>query len=104
MASTDNEYLWGFLRYARANPHNSLNSVHWDEIDEMARIFSRVNETQGTASETDPGAYGAGLDIPGRTTVNEDTFGIDFAAPTTAKTDQARYPESHQFTSAGAPI
>ena len=104
MAATGNEHLWGFLRYARANPHNSLNDVHWDEIDEMARIYARVNEGGATATETDPGTYDSTTDIPGLTTANEDTTGIGFETPTTALTDQARYPESHVFAAAGAPI
>ena len=111
--STGNEYLWAFLRYARANPHDSLNSVHYDELDAMAQIFSRVNETDGnTAVEADPAptpnvdtaAYGANVDIPGKTTANTDTAGISFETPLATKTDQARYPQSHIFTSAGAPI
>jgi len=103
--ATGNQYLWSFLRYARANPYNSLNSVHWDEIDEMARIFSRVNEADGnTATETDPGTYSENVDIPGKTTVNEDTEGLSFTTPTTILTDRARYPESHIFTYAGEPI
>ena len=104
MAATGNEHLWGFLRYARANPHNSLTDVHWDEIDEMARIYARVNETGATASETDPGTYDSTTDIPGLTTGNVDGTGVGFETPTSALTDQARYPESHVFTAAGAPI
>ncbi len=104
MAATGNEHLWGFLRYARANPHNSLNDVHWDEIDEMARIYARVNETGASASETDPGTYDSTTDIPGLTTANEDGTGVGFETPTTLLTDQARYPESHVFTTAGEPI
>ena len=103
--ATGNQYLWSFLRYARANPHNSLNSVHWDEIDAMSQIFSRVNETDGnSATEADPSSYSANVDIPGQTTTNEDTTGIGFTTPTSLLTDQARYPETHIFTSAGAPI
>lgn len=103
--STGNQYLWAFLRYARANPHNSLNSVHYDEIDAMAQIFSRVNETDGnTATEADPASYGENVDIPGKSTGNVDTTGISFTTPTSALTDQARYPESHVFAAAGAPI
>lgn len=105
MAATGNQAMWGFLRYARANPFNSLNSVHWDEIDAMAQIFARVNEADlNTATEADPGAYGTDIDIPGKTTGNVDTAGISWTTPTTALTDQARYPESHIFTAAGAPI
>lgn len=105
MAASGNQVMWGFLRYARANPYNSLNSVHWDEIDAMARIFARVNETDlVAASEADPNIYGATTDIPGKTTVNEDTTGIGFQTPTSALTDQARYPESHIFSYAGTPI
>ena len=103
--STGNQYLWAFLRYARANPFNSLNSVHFDEIDAMAQIFNRVNETDGnTATEADPSSYGANVDVPGLTTNNDDTNGISFTTPTSLITDQARYPESHAFTAAGAPI
>ena len=103
MASTGNEYLWGFLRYARANPFNSLNSVHFDELDDMMKGFSQVNHTQnGGGTETDPADYGAGIDIPGKTTVNTDTNGIGFQIPTTALTDQAYYPEMHLFTTVPA--
>ncbi len=105
MAATGDEHLWGFLRYARANPFSSLNSVHFDEIDAMAQIFSRVNETDGnTATEADPASYSVDVDIPGKTTGNVDGTGISFTTPTSALTDQARYPESHIFTAAGAPI
>ncbi len=104
MAATGNEHLWGFLRYARVNPHTSLNGVHFDELDEMARIYARVNETGASASETDPGTYDSTTDIPGKTTANEDGTGIGFENPTLALTDQARYPQSHIFTTAGEPI
>jgi len=104
MAATGNEHLWGFLRYARANPYNSLNSVHWDEIDAMAQIYARVNETGASATEADPGTYDSTTDIPGKTTTNVDGTGLGFETPTTALTDQARYPESHIFSYAGAPI
>ena len=104
MAATGNEHLWGFLRYARANPHSSLNGVHWDEIDEMAKIYARVNETGATATETDPGTYDSTTDIPGLTTTNIDGAGVGFETPSSALTDQARYPESHMFAYAGAPI
>ncbi len=104
MAATGNEHLWGFLRYARANPHMSLNGVHFDELDEMARIYARVNETGATASETDPGTYDSTTDIPGLTTANTDGAGVGFETPTSLLTDQARYPQSHLFTAAGAPI
>lgn len=103
--STGNQYLYAFAYWARRNPFNSLNGVHWDEIDKMVQIFSRVNETDGnTATETDPLSYGANVDIPGKTTDNDDTNGISFTTPTSAKTEQSRYPESHIFTAAGAPI
>lgn len=104
MAVTGNEHLWGFLRYARANPHGSLNGVHFDELDEMAKIYARVNETGATATETDPGTYDSTTDIPGKTTTNEDDTGVAFQNPTSLLTDQARYPQSHIFTNAGAPI
>ncbi len=104
MAATGNEHLWGFLRYARANPHGSLSGVHFDELDAMAQIYARVNETGATATETDPGTYDSTTDIPGKTTTNEDGTGIGFQNPTSALTDQARYPQSHIFTNAGAPI
>ena len=104
MASTGNKHLWGFLRYAKANPHGSLNGVHFDELDEMAKIYARVNEAGATATEADPGTYDSTTDIPGKTTTNEDTSGIGFQNPTSLLPDQARYPQSHIFTNAGAPI
>jgi hypothetical protein len=71
----------------------------------MAQLFARVNETDlGTATETDPASYGTNIDIPGKTTGNVDTTGISWTTPTSALTDQARYPQSHIFTNAGAPI
>lgn len=103
--STGNFGMWGFLRYARANPFNSLNSVHFDELDAMAKIFARVNESDfATGTEADPGTYGTEIDIPGMTTVNENGSGISFTNPTSLLTDRARYPESHTFAFSGAPI
>jgi len=104
MAATGNQTLWSFLRYARANPYNSLNSVHWDEIDAMAALYAPVNLTDagGAASGTDPGVYSATTDIPGKTTDNDDGNGIGFQTPTTALTDQALYPEMPIFTAVPA--
>ena len=98
MAATGHQYLWAFIRYARANPHSHLNSVHWDEIEDMAAMYGVVNATDATAGATDPGTYSAGTDIPGRTTANTDTNGVGFQNPTTALTDQASYPQSHIVT------
>jgi len=103
MAATGDEHLWGFLRYARANPFNSLNSVHWDEIDKMAAYYAEVNETAGgDTNATDPGLYDSLTDIPGKTTANADGTGLGFENPTTALTDQALYPEMHIFTAVPA--
>lgn len=106
MAATGNQAMWAFLHYARGNPFNSLNSVHWDEIYAMAKIFARVNESDlNTGTETDPAAsYGSEIDIPGLLTANDDTFGISWTTPTQAKIDRARYPESHTYVNPGTPI
>jgi hypothetical protein len=98
MAATGHQYLWAFIRYAKANPHSHLNSVHWDEIEDMAGMYGLVNATDATSTGTDPGTYSAGSDIPGRTTANTDTNGVGFQTPTTALTDQAMYPQTHIFT------
>ena len=103
MAATGNEYLWAFLRYARANPGSMLNSVHWDEIDAMAALFGPANETGGgDTTTTDPGTYDVTIDIPGITTANTNTNGIGFLTPTSALTDQALYPGTHIFTAVPA--
>ena len=102
MASTGHEYLWAFIRYAEANPHDSLNSVHWDEIKAMAKMYGLVNATDATSTGTDPGTYSAATDIPGRTTANTDDAGLAFTTPTTALTDQASYPQTHIFTAVPA--
>jgi len=102
-ATTGNTYIWGFVHWAERNPFSHLNSVHWDEIKAMLKIFNLVNTTDGgTATATDPLAYGDDLDIPGKTTANTDTNGIDFTTPTDALCEQSRYPQSHIFTAAGA--
>lgn len=101
--STGNQYIWGFVHWAERNPYNSLNSVHWDEIKAMLKIFNLVNTTDGgTATATDPLAYGVDLDVPGKTTANTDTNGIDFTATDDNECLTSRYPESHIFTAAGA--
>jgi hypothetical protein len=101
--STGNQYLWGFIHWAERNPFNSLNSVHWDEIKKMVKIFNLVNTTDGgTATATDPLTYGVDQDVPGKTTANTDTNGISFTTPTNALCEQSRYPEAHIFTAAGA--
>ncbi len=106
--STGNQYIWGFVHWAERNPHNSLNSVHWDEIKTMLKIFNLVNTTDGgTATATDPGdntgnQYGEFQDIPGLRTANTDTNGIGWRDPSDINADASRYPESHIFTATGA--
>lgn len=101
--STGNEYIWAFVHWAERNPYSHLNSVHWDEIKSMLRIFNLVNTTNGTtATATDPLSYSADVDIPGKTTANTDTNGISFTTPTDALCSQSRYPQSHIFSAAGA--
>jgi hypothetical protein len=103
MVATGNEHLWGFIRYAQANPNSCLNSVHWDEIKAMAALYAPVNLTGGgTATGTDPGTYDTSTDIPGKTTANADTTGIGFETPSSALTDQAMYPGTHIFTAVPA--
>jgi len=97
--STHNQILWGFLRYARNNPHSHLNSVHWDEIDKMAEMFATTNYTDSndTLTTTDPGAYGTAQDVPAKGAVigSADGTGVSCAAPTSAVYDQAQYPQDH---------
>lgn len=101
--STGNQYIWGFVHWAERNPHSGLNSVHWDTIKEMLKIFNLVNTTDGvTATATDPESYGANQDIPGLTTANTDTNGIGWQTPTDILASKSRYPESHIFAAAGA--
>lgn len=102
MAATGHEHLWGFIRYAQANPHSHLNSVHWDEIKAMAKLYGLVNATGASATGTDPGTYDSTTDIPGRTAANTDGAGVGFETPTTALTDQAMYPQTHIFTAVPA--
>jgi len=101
--ATGNEYIWAFVRYAEANPYNSLNSVHWDEIKKMLAYYSAVNLTGGsTATATDPLTYDATTDLPGKSTANTDDAGIEMPLSSTAKTDQLLYPEMHVFTAVPA--
>lgn len=103
MAATGNQYIWAFVHWAERNPYNSLNSVHWDEIKAMLKIYNLVNTTDGgTATATDPASYSAASDVPGRTTANTDTNGISFTTPTDAICTRSRYPEEHIFAAAGA--
>ena len=97
MADSDqNQILWGFLRYARSNPYSSLNSVHWAEIDAMAKLFCTVNYTDSndTLTTTDPGAYGEAQDIPGPG-ATADGAGISGTTPTTNLYASALYPQRH---------
>ena len=97
--STQGQFLWGFLRYARKNPYSSLNSVHWDEIHAMAALWSTVNldESNDTATTTDPASYGSEQDLPGPKNDGSqlaDGAGIAYlGAPTDAFYDQAMYPQ-----------
>jgi len=101
--STGNQYIWAFVHWAERNPFSGLNSVHWDTIKAMLKIYNLVNTTDGgTATATDPASYGVDVDIPGKTTANTDTNGIDFTTPTDNNCAASRYPQSHVFTAAGA--
>lgn len=99
MADSDqNQILWGFLSYARNNPYSSLNSVHWDEIDEMAKLFCTVNYTDSndTLTTTDPGAYGAAQDVPGPANDGSqltDGAGISGTTPSANLYAGAMYPQ-----------
>ena len=97
MADSDqNQILWGFLRYARSNPHSHLNSVHWDEIDKMAALFCTSNYTDSndTLTTTDPGVYGEYQDIPAAGLL-ADGAGVSGQTPSVALYDQAHYPQDH---------
>ncbi len=65
--STQNQSVWGFLRYAENNPFSSLNSVHWDEIRAMMAMWAPVNftESNDTLTAADPASYGTEQDLPG---------------------------------------
>lgn len=100
MADSDqNQILWGFLRYARNNPHMSLTSVHFDELDKMAEMFATTNFTDSNdkLTTTDPGAYGAAQDVPAKGAVigSADGTGVSCTTPTQAVYDQAQYPQDH---------
>ena len=102
MAATGHEHLWGFIRYAQANPGSMLNSVHWDEIKDMAKLYGLVNQAGATATGTDPGTYDSTTDIPGKTAANADGTGLGFENPSSVLTDQAMYPGTHIFTAVPA--
>lgn len=94
--STQNEILWGFLRYARSNPFCSITDVQWAEVDAMAILFNTVNYTDSndTLTTTDPNAYGANQDIPGPGAL-ADGAGISGTTPSVNLYAQAQYPERH---------
>jgi hypothetical protein len=97
MADSDqNQILWGFLSYARNNPYSHLDSVHWDEIDAMAKLWCTSNYTDSndTLTTTDPGVYGAAQDIPGPGAL-ADGAGISGTTASVALYDQAHYPQRH---------
>lgn len=101
--STGNQYLWGFIHWAERNPFNGLNSVHWDTIKKMVKIFNLVNTTDGgTATAADPESYGVDQDVPGKTTANTNTNGVSWTTPTDILASTSRYPEDFIFTAAGA--
>jgi len=96
--STQNEILWGFIHYAESNTHSSLNSVHWDEIKAMAKLFNTVNYTDSndTLTTTDPLSYGAAQDVPGPKndgTQLADGAGISGTTPTVNLYASAMYPQ-----------
>ena len=102
--STQNEYLWGFLHYAENNPYSSLNSVHWDEIKEMVKLWATVNldESNDTATTTDPLDYGTEQDLPGPKNDGSqlaDGAGIAYTGdPTVNAYAGAMYPQRHYGT------
>jgi len=96
--STQNEILWGFIHYAENNPHNSLNSVHWDEIKSMAKLFNTVNLdcSNDTLTATDPLSYGTAQDVPGPASDGSqlvDESGISGTTPSVNLYAGAYYPE-----------
>ena len=94
--STQNQILWGFLRFARSNPFSSLTDVHWAEIDAMAALFNTSNYTDSndTLTTTDPNVYGANQDIPGPGLL-ADGAGISGTTPSENLYHQAQYPQRH---------
>ena len=94
--STQNQILWGFLRYARANPFDSISSVQWDEIDAMAALWCTSNYTDSndTLTTTDPNEYGAAQDIPGPGAL-ADGAGISGTTPSENLYHRAQYPQRH---------
>jgi len=98
MASTQNQTLWGFLAYAKGNPHSSLNSVHWDEIDKMAEMYCTTNTSDAdTLTTTDPATYSAAQDFPKKGPVigSADGAGVAAVTATTHILDQSQYPQDH---------
>ena len=98
--STQNQFLWGFLHYARSNPYSHLNSVHWDEIDAMMKLWATVNldESNDTATTTDPLSYGTEQDVPGPATDGSqlaDESGISGTTPSVNLYAGAHYPQRH---------
>lgn len=96
--ATQNQTLWGFLRYARNNPHSNLNSVHWDEIDKMAEMYCTTNLSDGsTLTTTDPETYGDTQDFPAKGPVigSADGAGVSCTAVTQSVLDQSQYPQDH---------
>jgi hypothetical protein len=101
--STQNQSVWGFITYAENNPYNSLNSVHWDEIKAMMKLWATVNldESNDTYTTTRPDTFGTEQDVPGPKndgTQLADGAGISGTTPTTILYDQAYYPERHYGT------
>ncbi len=96
--STQNQSVWGFIHYAESNPYNSLNSVHWDEIKAMMKLWAVVNldESNDTYTTTDPLAYGAAQDVPGPKNDGSqlvDESGISGTTPSVNLYAGAYYPE-----------
>jgi hypothetical protein len=96
--SNQNQILWGFLHYARSNPYSHLNSVHWDEIDAMAKLWCTVNLdcSNDTLTTTDPLSYGTEQDVPGPANDGSqlvDEAGISCATPTVNIYAGAYYPQ-----------
>ncbi len=98
MAASVDETFWAFLYYIKRNPHKSIEAMTEQDLDRMAQLFARINETQCSFTVTsdvavDPLSYGT-IDFPEKAMT--DGSGISATTPTPKLTDQAYYPESHR--------
>ncbi len=98
MAATVDETFWAFLYYIKRNPFKAIEAMTEQDLDSMAQLFAKVNETECSFTITsgvaiDPLSYGT-IDFPLKDAT--DGLGISATTPTSKLTDQALYPEKHR--------